>query len=42
MTERVERNKKNAMAFYDLMFNQNRPAEAICVFGIGRLERAAA
>jgi predicted SnoaL-like aldol condensation-catalyzing enzyme len=24
-----ERNKKTAMAFYDLMFNQNRPAEAV-------------
>lgn len=29
MTERVEVNKKNAMAFYDLMFNQSKPAEAI-------------
>ena len=29
MTEQLERNKKNAMAFYDLMFNQNRPADAI-------------
>jgi predicted SnoaL-like aldol condensation-catalyzing enzyme len=25
----LERNKKNAMAFYDLMFNQSRPREAI-------------
>lgn len=25
----IEANKKNAMAFYDLMFNQRRPAEAI-------------
>ena len=25
----LERNKQTAMAFYDLMFNQNRPAEAI-------------
>ena len=24
-----ERNRENAMAFYDLMFNQNKPAEAI-------------
>ena len=24
-----DRNKKTAMAFYDLMFNQNRPADAI-------------
>jgi len=29
MTDRLKRNKNNAMAFYDLMFNQNRPAEAI-------------
>ena len=29
MTEQLECNKKNVMAFYDLMFNQNRPAEAI-------------
>lgn len=25
----VSENKKNAMAFYDLMFNQNKPKEAI-------------
>ncbi len=25
----IEQNKRNAMAFYDLMFNQSRPAEAI-------------
>ena len=25
----AERNKANVVAFYDLMFNQNRPAEAI-------------
>jgi predicted SnoaL-like aldol condensation-catalyzing enzyme len=25
----VERNKQNAMAFYDLMFNESRPEEAI-------------
>jgi predicted SnoaL-like aldol condensation-catalyzing enzyme len=25
----LERNKKSAMAFYDLMFNQSRPREAI-------------
>jgi predicted SnoaL-like aldol condensation-catalyzing enzyme len=29
MTEALERNKANAMAFYDLMFNQGRPAEAV-------------
>jgi predicted SnoaL-like aldol condensation-catalyzing enzyme len=29
MTDRLEENKRNAMAFYDLMFNQCRPAEAI-------------
>jgi len=29
MTERLEQNKKNVMAFYDLMFNQCKPAEAI-------------
>lgn len=28
-TETTERNTSNVMAFYDLMFNQNRPAEAI-------------
>ena len=29
MTDKLERNKKNVTAFYDLMFNQNQPAEAI-------------
>jgi predicted SnoaL-like aldol condensation-catalyzing enzyme len=29
MDEHLERNKASAMAFYDLMFNQCRPAEAI-------------
>ena len=29
MSDRLERNKRNAMAFYDLMFNQSKPAEAI-------------
>jgi predicted SnoaL-like aldol condensation-catalyzing enzyme len=32
MDERLERNKKTAMAFYDLMFNQCRPAEAIAQY----------
>ena len=29
MDERLERNKRTVTEFYDLMFNQNRPAEAI-------------
>ena len=29
MDERIERNKRNAQAFYDLMFNECRPADAI-------------
>lgn len=29
MTNQLERNKKNVLEFYDLMFNQCRPAEAI-------------
>ena len=29
MDDRLERNKQTAQAFYDLMFNQCRPAEAI-------------
>ncbi len=29
MSERLERNKRNVVAFYDLMFNQCRPREAI-------------
>ncbi|HYF62460.1 MAG TPA: nuclear transport factor 2 family protein [Herpetosiphonaceae bacterium] len=29
MSEQTERNKRNAMAFYDLMFNQCQPAAAI-------------
>lgn len=27
--DKLERNKKNAQAFYDLMFNQCKPAEAV-------------
>ena len=29
MTETLERNKRNVVAFYDLMFNQSRPREAM-------------
>jgi predicted SnoaL-like aldol condensation-catalyzing enzyme len=29
MTSALERNKANVQAFYDLMFNRSRPAEAI-------------
>jgi predicted SnoaL-like aldol condensation-catalyzing enzyme len=29
MTDRLQQNKQTAIAFYDLMFNQSRPAEAI-------------
>jgi len=29
MDERLERNKRTAMAFYDLMFNQSKPREAV-------------
>jgi predicted SnoaL-like aldol condensation-catalyzing enzyme len=29
MTDLLEQNKKNVMAFYDLMFNQCKPVEAI-------------
>jgi predicted SnoaL-like aldol condensation-catalyzing enzyme len=29
MTDQLEQNKNSAMAFYDLMFNQDRPGEAI-------------
>lgn len=29
MAEKLEQNKKNVTAFYDLMFNQNNPFEAI-------------
>ena len=29
MVDQLEKNKKNAMEFYDLMFNQCEPAEAI-------------
>jgi predicted SnoaL-like aldol condensation-catalyzing enzyme len=29
MLDKVERNKKNVIEFYDLMFNQNKPVEAV-------------
>jgi predicted SnoaL-like aldol condensation-catalyzing enzyme len=32
MNEGLERNKQTVMAFYDLMFNQCRPAEAIAKY----------
>lgn len=32
MTERLERNKRNVVAFYDLMFNRCQPAEAIGLY----------
>ena len=33
MSKRVEANKRNAIAFYDLMFNQNPPHEAMERYG---------
>lgn len=32
MDERLDRNKRNVMAFYDLMFNQCKPAEAVALY----------
>lgn len=32
MSDHLERNKQTVMAFYDLMFNQCRPAEAIAQY----------
>lgn len=32
MSDPLERNKHNAIAFYDLMFNQCKPAEAIAEY----------
>ena len=29
MSDQLENNKENALAFYDLMFNQNKPEEGI-------------
>jgi len=31
--DRLEINKRNAMAFYDLMFNRGKPAEAMALHG---------
>lgn len=31
--DRLEINKRNAMAFYDLMFNRGKPAEAMVLYG---------
>lgn len=33
MTDQLERNKQTVMAFYDLMFNQCQPAEAMALYG---------
>ena len=32
MTDQLEQNKKNAKAFYELMFNEGKPAEAIAQY----------
>lgn len=32
MTTRQDQNKVNAMAFYDMMFNQNKPRQAITAY----------
>jgi predicted SnoaL-like aldol condensation-catalyzing enzyme len=36
MDDRLERNKRHVMAFYDLMFNQGRPADAIAQYAGAR------
>lgn len=33
----LERNKNNVMAFYDLMFNQSKPAEAMRLDDQGKI-----
>lgn len=33
MTDQIEQNKQNVLAFYDLMFNQCQPADAIEHYG---------
>ncbi|MGQ0485670.1 MAG: nuclear transport factor 2 family protein [Hyphomicrobiales bacterium] len=33
--DRLEIHKRNAMAFYDLMFNRGKPAEAMALYGGG-------
>ncbi len=38
MNEQLERNKQAVLAFYDLMFNQCRPAEAMPV--VAPMQRA--
>jgi predicted SnoaL-like aldol condensation-catalyzing enzyme len=32
MTDKLDQNKKNVTAFYDLMFNQCKPAEAVKLY----------
>lgn len=32
MGDRLDRNKRNVMAFYDLMFNQSQPATAVATY----------
>jgi hypothetical protein len=33
MMERLERNKPSAIGFYDLMFSQSQPREAVAEYG---------